>query len=101
MEYRQLGYSGLKVPVLGFGTATFGGGSEFFKAWGKVTLLRPPDSSIFAWKLASISSIPRMCTLVACRKRYTTYPGRYVPVDVTSIGTVLTARDDTGQRTEF
>jgi aryl-alcohol dehydrogenase-like predicted oxidoreductase len=34
MEYRQLGYSGLKVPVLGFGTATFGGGSEFFKAWG-------------------------------------------------------------------
>jgi aryl-alcohol dehydrogenase-like predicted oxidoreductase len=24
----------LKVPVLSFGTATFGGGSEFFKAWG-------------------------------------------------------------------
>ena len=34
MEYRQLGASGLKVPVLSFGTATFGGGSEFFKAWG-------------------------------------------------------------------
>ena len=34
MEYRQLGYSGLKVPALSFGTATFGGGSEFFKAWG-------------------------------------------------------------------
>ena len=34
MEYRQLSGSGLKVPVLGFGTATFGGGSEFFKAWG-------------------------------------------------------------------
>ncbi len=34
MEYRQLGASGLKVPVLGFGTATFGGGNEFFKAWG-------------------------------------------------------------------
>ena len=34
MEYRQLGASGLKVPVLSFGTATFGGGDEFFKAWG-------------------------------------------------------------------
>src|ERR1700750_2318030 len=34
MEYRQLGYSGLKVPVLSFGTATFGGSTEFFKAWG-------------------------------------------------------------------
>jgi aryl-alcohol dehydrogenase-like predicted oxidoreductase len=34
MEYRQLGHSGLRVPVLSFGTATFGGGSDFFKAWG-------------------------------------------------------------------
>jgi len=34
MEYRQLGESGLRVPVLSFGTATFGGGNEFFKAWG-------------------------------------------------------------------
>src|SRR5882757_8901104 len=34
MEYRQLGASGLRVPVLSFGTATFGGSSEFFKAWG-------------------------------------------------------------------
>ncbi|GEO07017.1 aldo/keto reductase [Adhaeribacter aerolatus] len=34
MEYRQLGASGLFVPVLSFGTATFGGGTEFFKAWG-------------------------------------------------------------------
>lgn len=35
MEYRLLGGSGLKVPVLSFGTGTFGDGkSEFFKAWG-------------------------------------------------------------------
>jgi aryl-alcohol dehydrogenase-like predicted oxidoreductase len=34
MEYRQLGASGLKVPVLTFGTGTFGGTNEFFKAWG-------------------------------------------------------------------
>lgn len=33
MDYRQLGGSGLKVPVLTFGTGTFGG-SEFFKLWG-------------------------------------------------------------------
>jgi aryl-alcohol dehydrogenase-like predicted oxidoreductase len=34
MEYRQLGGSGFKVPVLSFGTGTFGGGNDFFKAWG-------------------------------------------------------------------
>lgn len=34
MEYRQLGRSGLKVSALSFGTVTFGGGSDFFKAWG-------------------------------------------------------------------
>jgi aryl-alcohol dehydrogenase-like predicted oxidoreductase len=34
MEYRQLGKSGLKVPALSYGTGTFGGGTEFFKAWG-------------------------------------------------------------------
>ena len=34
MQYRLLGKSGLKVPVLSYGTGTFGGGTEFFKAWG-------------------------------------------------------------------
>ena len=34
MEYRLLGGSGLKVPVLSFGTATFGGQGDFFGAWG-------------------------------------------------------------------
>jgi aryl-alcohol dehydrogenase-like predicted oxidoreductase len=34
MEFRQLGGSGLKVPVLSLGTGTFGGGNEFFKEWG-------------------------------------------------------------------
>lgn len=34
MEYRYLGGSGLQVPVLSFGTATFGGHGDFFKAWG-------------------------------------------------------------------
>ena len=34
MEHRFLGGSGLKVPVLRFGTGTFGGSTEFFKAWG-------------------------------------------------------------------
>ncbi len=34
MEYRRLGASGLMVPALSLGTGTFGGGSEFFKAWG-------------------------------------------------------------------
>jgi aryl-alcohol dehydrogenase-like predicted oxidoreductase len=34
MEYRSLGRSGLNVPVLSFGTGTFGGRGEFFKNWG-------------------------------------------------------------------
>jgi aryl-alcohol dehydrogenase-like predicted oxidoreductase len=34
MEYRILGGSGLKVPVLSLGTGTFGGGNAFFQAWG-------------------------------------------------------------------
>lgn len=34
MEYRRLGGSGFNVPVLTFGTGTFGGNNEFFKAWG-------------------------------------------------------------------
>ncbi|WP_298957536.1 aldo/keto reductase [uncultured Methylobacterium sp.] len=34
MEYRQFGRSGLRVPVLSFGTATFGGTNEFFQRWG-------------------------------------------------------------------
>ena len=34
MEYRQLGSSGLRVPVLSFGTGTFGGTGPLFGAWG-------------------------------------------------------------------
>ena len=34
MEYRLLGRSGFNVPVLTFGTGTFGGKGDFFTAWG-------------------------------------------------------------------
>src|SRR5262245_31398809 len=34
MEFRRLGASGFKVPALSMGTGTFGGGNEFFRAWG-------------------------------------------------------------------
>ncbi len=34
MDFRQLGGSGFRVPVLSLGTGTFGGGNEFFKTWG-------------------------------------------------------------------
>ena len=35
MDYRQLGNSGLRVPVLSFGTGTFGGQGPLFSAWGQ------------------------------------------------------------------
>jgi aryl-alcohol dehydrogenase-like predicted oxidoreductase len=35
MDYRTLGHSGFKVPVLSLGTGTFGGSNEFFERWGK------------------------------------------------------------------
>ncbi|KQC30589.1 aldo/keto reductase [Flagellimonas eckloniae] len=36
MEYRNLGKSGLKVPLLSLGTGTFGGTNEFFQRWGQI-----------------------------------------------------------------
>lgn len=38
MEHRGVGRSGLKIPALAFGTATFGGGNEFFRKWGTTDL---------------------------------------------------------------
>jgi aryl-alcohol dehydrogenase-like predicted oxidoreductase len=35
MEYRFLGASGFRVPVLGLGTGTFGGKGPLFSAWGR------------------------------------------------------------------
>lgn len=35
LEVRQLGSSGLRVPVLSFGTGTFGGSGPLFGAWGR------------------------------------------------------------------
>jgi aryl-alcohol dehydrogenase-like predicted oxidoreductase len=39
VEFRRLGHSGLKVPLLSFGTGTFGGSSEFFSAWGSTDVM--------------------------------------------------------------
>ncbi|MFL6575379.1 MAG: aldo/keto reductase [Povalibacter sp.] len=38
MEFRQLGASGFKVPVLSLGTGTFGGKGDFFRGFGETDL---------------------------------------------------------------
>jgi aryl-alcohol dehydrogenase-like predicted oxidoreductase len=38
MEYRLLGNSGFRVPVLSFGTGTFGGNHPFFAKWGNTDI---------------------------------------------------------------
>ena len=43
MEYRTLGGSGLKIPALILGTATFGGGSEFLRKWGATDVKEATD----------------------------------------------------------
>jgi aryl-alcohol dehydrogenase-like predicted oxidoreductase len=35
MEYRRVGDSDLTVSAIAFGTATFGGSTEFYRAWGQ------------------------------------------------------------------
>lgn len=38
MKHRQLGNSGLMIPIMTFGTATFGGSPGLFKSWGETKL---------------------------------------------------------------
>ncbi|MGH9884084.1 MAG: aldo/keto reductase, partial [bacterium] len=38
MEYRSLGASDLSVSALSFGTATFGGSTDFYRAWGQTDI---------------------------------------------------------------
>ncbi len=43
MEYRLLGRSGLKVPVMSLGTATFGGNGPMFAKWGTTDVKEATD----------------------------------------------------------
>jgi aryl-alcohol dehydrogenase-like predicted oxidoreductase len=47
MEYRQLGASGLRVPVLSFGAGTFGGSGPLFGAWGNTDAGGAADGGYF------------------------------------------------------
>lgn len=54
MDYRQLGNSGLKVSALSLGTATFGGGNEFFRAWGQTEVEEADDRHLHGGRSQSI-----------------------------------------------
>jgi hypothetical protein len=69
MDYRQFGRSGLKVPVLSFGTATFGGSNEAFRRWGE-TDVAEATRSISVSTAVSISSTPPTSIPKALRRRF-------------------------------
>lgn len=71
MEYRLLGASGFKVPVLSFGTATFGGG-PFFRHWGTTDLTEAKrlvdvciDAGVTMFDTANIYSFGRAEEILA------------------------------------
>jgi len=72
MEFRQLGHSGLKIPVLSFGAGTFGGRGEFFQAWGNSDVKEATRLGTSASKPESTSSTPPTCILKAYRKKSST-----------------------------
>jgi aryl-alcohol dehydrogenase-like predicted oxidoreductase len=54
MEYRQLGASGFRVPVLSLGTGTFGGGGAALQVPGAaVTWRKRRGLWTFAWRRGS------------------------------------------------
>jgi aryl-alcohol dehydrogenase-like predicted oxidoreductase len=58
MEYRQLGGSGLKVPVLSLGTGTFGG-TEFFRGWGASDVAEAiPSSTSASTRRSGVPFVP-------------------------------------------
>ena len=76
MDYRVLGSAGLKVSSLCFGAATFGGGNDFFKAWGSTGVKKRNAWSACASIPALMSSTLRMFTQTACRRRSSGTPFR-------------------------
>ena len=83
MEYRQLGRSGMKVPALSLGTATFGGLAFFGNDGEQLRMTRLNGSWTCASSTASAFSIPRISILAACPSRcyglarYVVYQGCY------------------------
>jgi hypothetical protein len=69
MEFRTLGGSGFKVPVLSLGTGTFGGRGEFFKAWGASGVEEAKRLVDISLGPASTCSTPPTFTRPAWRKR--------------------------------
>lgn len=49
MEYRFLGESGFKVPVLSFGAGTFGGKGPIFGAWGNTDVVEEVGFNLSAY----------------------------------------------------
>jgi hypothetical protein len=70
MEYRQLGRSGFKVPVLSYGTGTFGGSNAFFERWGNTDVAEARKLIDICLDAASPCSTRPTFTRAARRRRF-------------------------------
>jgi hypothetical protein len=75
MDYRYLGTSGFKVPVLGLGTGTFGGVGPLFSAWGN-TDVDAARRLIDICLDAGLCSTPLMCIPKESQRRFSVEQSR-------------------------
>ena len=76
MDYRFLGASGLKVPVLSLGTGTFGGRGELFSAWGHTDVAEAHAWSILPRRRAEHVRLRRRSTPTGPPRRFSARPSR-------------------------
>jgi aryl-alcohol dehydrogenase-like predicted oxidoreductase len=91
MDYRAVGASDLVVSALSLGTATFGGGSDFYRAWGSTDVAEATRLVDIALDAGVTCSTPRTRL-----RRLAEDPGKAIAVVVVLISTKASFRTGPG-----